>query len=287
MITTPLFRISYCRSVLAAVAGLAAVSVDAQSLLSHYTLDGTGADSGSYNKTGTLAGSAVFGSSGSGVGNFDKALSSPGTAADYFTAPTGASGEFALAAITIALWVKIDSASTSQIERLVSNITASTGFDFAISKATLGTGGAADLFEFSFGFNSTSGRVISADNQYVSDKWLFLAVTYDSANSTNNVKFYSGSETAGVVLNDTLTSVGSGSIASSASALEIGGTPASTGDRNPVALFNDVRIYDGALTSVQLEALRAGALIPEPSQYAMIFGLLSLAGIVVRRGARR
>jgi hypothetical protein len=245
MITTPLFRFYYCRSVLAAVAGLAAVSVDAQSLLSHYTLDGTGADSGSYNKAGTLAGSAVFGGSGSGVGNFDKALSSPGAAADYFTAPTGANGEFALGAITIALWVNIDSASTSQIERLVSNITASAGFDFAISKATLGTGaGGADLFEFSFGFNSTSARVISAANS-------------------------------------------SGSIASSTSALEIGGTPASSGDRNPVALFNDVRIYDGALTGVQLEALRAGALIPEPSQYAMIFGLLSLGAIVVRRGARR
>lgn len=268
-----------------AVACLFAASLDAQTLLSHYTLDGNGTDTGTVGVNGTPTGSAAYGASGSGVGIFDQALSSPGGTNDYFTAATADNAAFALDAITIALWVKIDSTTSSQIDRLVSNVTGSSGFDFTISKTTAGAGaGGADLFEFSFGFNGPSTRVTSADSQYVSDKWLFLAVTYDSANAADNVKFYSGSETTNVLLNDTLTSFTTGSIAISSSALEIGGTPASTGDRSPTALFNDVRIYSGALTLSELETLRADVVpVPEPSQYALLFGAASLGAIALRR----
>lgn len=287
MITTPSFRSSYRRIALVAAVGLSAVGLHAQTLLSHYTLDGAGTDSGTVGVNGTLTNQAVYGASGSGVGTFDKALSTADGTNDFFSAATGGNAAFGLSAITIALWVNIDSANLTEIDRLVSNITGSSGFDFTISKVTVAGGaGGADLFEFSFGFNSTGARVTSADAQYVSDKWLFLAVTYDSGNATNNVNFYSGSEAAGVLLNDTLTSATSGSIAASSSALEIGGTPASTGDRSPAALFNDVRVYSGALSLSQLEAIRV-TVIPEPSQYALLFGVLSLGAIAARRNGRR
>jgi len=267
---------------MAAAGGLLVVTAQAQSLISHYTLDGVLTDSGSVNALGTLNNSAVFTTNGSGVGIFNEALSTGDGVNRYFSAPTANNAAFGVSAITIALWVKVDSAATTQIERFVSNVATSSGFDFAISSYSVGAGaGGADLFDISFGFNSVSDRVISADAQYVSDKWLFLAVTYDGTNA----RFYSGSETTGVFLNDTVAKTGS--IVASASALEIGGTPASTGDRSPVALFNDVRIYNGALTDLQLEALRAGVMIPEPSQYALIFGLLSVGGIAMARNRGR
>jgi hypothetical protein len=270
---------------LSVVIGLMGATLQAQTLTSHYTLDGNGTDSGSVAVDGTLFGSAAFGSSGSGVGIFDKALSTADGTNDYFTAATGGKTEFGVSAITIALWVNIDSGANN--DRLVSNLTTTSGFDFSINNYSANGGGAGvDSYNLAFGFNSTSGAVQSSSAKYVTDKWLFLAVTYDSSIlSGDNVSFYSGDLTTGVSLNST--SAKSGSIAASASALEIGGTPATGTDRSPAALFNDVRIYNDVLTDVQLESLRAGALIPEPSQYALIFGLMSVGAITMRHNRRR
>jgi hypothetical protein len=276
---TPRICFLFSRASMVAAIGLLAATVHAQSLISHYTLDGNGTDSGSIGVNGTLANSAAYTTNGSGVGIFNEALSTGDGVNRYFSAATANNAAFGVSAITIALWVNIDSANSGGVvDRLVSNATASSGFDFTISKSTTGAGG-AELFEFSFAINTTSAGAISADAQYVSDKWLFLAVTYDGA----NIRFYSGSETAGLLLNDVVAKTGS--IVTSSSALEIGGTTATTNDRSPAALFNDVRIYDGALTSVQLEAIRVSA-IPEPSQYALIFGLLSVGGIAMSRRRR-
>ena len=275
MITSASFSPGRVLSV--AAFGLLAVTASAQTLVSHYTLDGVGTDSGSIAVNGTLAGSAVYGASGSGVGRFDKALSSPGAATDYFTAATGNKSALGGSALTIVLWVNIDSITSGQIDRLVSNITASTGFDLTVANTTPASG--VGSFALAFGFNDTSTRATSNDASYVLDKWLFLAVTYDGA----NIKFYSGDETTSLGLTDTAAKTGSISVSSSA--LEIGGTPVTPNDRNPTALFNDVSIYNGALTLSQLEALRVSA-IPEPSHYALILSALS-AGLLVVRGRRR
>lgn len=273
---------SYRRLLMSAAACLCAAGLNAQSLISHYTLDGDGTDSGSLGFDGAPSGSAAYGASGSGVGIFDKALSTADGTNDFFAAPVSGTSPFALNAITISLWVNIDSAAST--DRLISNITASSGFDLFIANYSAGTGaGGADGFRLTFGINGTGGGngVSSDDAQYVTDKWLFIAVTYDGA----NVNFYSGSEATSLILNDTVAKTGS--IASSSSALEIGGTPVTGNDRSPTALFNDVRIYDGALTLAQLEALRADVVaVPEPSQYALLFGAASLGFIALRRHRR-
>lgn len=84
----PRLRLPRGRFLLPALA-LSALSpvcgLQAQTLLSHYTLNGTTADAGSVNAGGTLNGSATFGASGSGVGLFDQAL---------VTGQTGASNYF-------------------------------------------------------------------------------------------------------------------------------------------------------------------------------------------------
>lgn len=267
---------------LAATLGALAINAPAQTLLSHYTLDGSGNDTGSVAVNGTLKGDASFGAAGTGVGSFNQAFSTGDGSNDYFSALTGGNAAFGLNAITVALWVNIDSGATS--DRLVSNITGTSGFDLFLNNYSAGTGaGGADAFRLTFAINGTSGGngVTSINPQYVSDKWLFIAVTYDSA----NVRFYSGSETLGLVLNDTVAKTGS--IAASASNLEIGGTPATTNDRSPAALFNDVRIYDGALSLSEIEAIRASAVIPEPSNMALIIGALLTGFIATKRRLKR
>lgn len=271
---------SFRRAVMVAGMGLVAVVAQAQTPLLHYTLDGSGTDSGLIGVNGTLAGNAVYGASGSGVGRFDKALSTVDGTNDYFTAATGGNSALSGSALTIALWVNMDSASSSVIDRLVANASGSTGFDFGINSYSAGTGaGGADAFTLTLALNSVSGGSVSTSAGYVSDKWLFLAVTYDGA----NIRFYSGDETTGLGLNTTAAKTGS--IVASSAALEVGGTPATTNDRSPAALFNDVRIYNSALTLSQLESIRVSA-IPEPSQGALILGALAAGLIVVRRGRR-
>jgi len=277
MITTSLhFRLRPI--VLAAAVSLFAVAAHAQTLLLHYTLDGNGTDTGSLGKNGALVGSAAYTTTSSGVGNFGEALSTANGTDDYLSAPTGGNAALGLSAMTLAFWVNIDSGANS--DRLISNITTTSGFDLFLANYSAGTGaGGADAFRLTFGINGTAGgnTVVSDDAQYVSDKWLFIAVTYNST----SVKFYSGSETTGLVLNDTVAKTGS--IVASASNLEIGGTPATTSDRSPTALFNDVRIYDAALSLSDLEAIRGGAVsIPEPSGYAMVFGAISLGFLALK-----
>lgn len=267
------------KSLALAVLGLLPIAAEAQSLISRYTLDGTGDDTGSLNIDGTLFGTGAFTTGGGvGAGNFNNSLS-VGPAAGYLTAATANNAAFGLGAITIALWVNVDTAAAN--DRFVSNLTTTSGFDFSIFSYSAGTGaGGADSFNIGFGFNSTSGAVQNVSAKYVSDKWLFLAVTYDSSLASNQVSFFSGDETAGVTLNGTGSKTGS--IAASSQALRIGSTPASGADRTPTALFNDVRIYAGALNPAQLEAIRASA-IPEPSSYAAVAGLAALGGVFLRR----
>lgn len=261
----------------AAALGLLAVSAQAATLLSSYTFDGNGNDAGSLGVNGSISGTGAYTADGTGVGGFGGAFSTGDGTNDYFAAPTAGNAAFGLNSITIALWVNIDSGATS--DRLVSNITGTTGFDLFLNNYSAGTGaGGADSFRLTFAINGTSGGsgVTSINSSYVSDKWLFLAVTYDGA----NVRFYSGDETTSLLLNDTLAKTGS--IGASASNLEIGGTPATTNDRSPDALFDHVRIYDGALTLGELEAIRVST-IPEPSTYAPLLGAMAMVLVAAKR----
>jgi hypothetical protein len=251
-----------------------ASSAQSQTLLSHYNLDGSLSDSGSLGIDGELINQASF--TTGGVGIFDQALSTADGTQDFFRADTSSNSAFNLDAITITLWVNLSQANDG--DRLVSSLTATTGFDLYLKKDYLTDGD----FRLSFGFNSTSGAVQSTDNAaYQLDQWVFIAVTYDSTiTGSDNVFFYVGDEASGVVMNDSGSKTGS--ILTSTQDLEIGGTPASTSDRTPTALFNDVRIYDGALDLASLESVRT-AVIPEPSQAALLFGFVTVGALALKR----
>src|SRR5690606_26745024 len=103
-----------------------------------------------------------------GVGKFSQALSTADGTQDYLTAATGDNTAFGLDKITIALWVNITSGATS--DRLVSNITGSSGFDFFLNNYSAGTGtGGADSFRLTFALNGTGGGdgTTSQDAKYI------------------------------------------------------------------------------------------------------------------------
>lgn len=271
MIKSPLFS---CRAaLLAAAVGVFVVSANGQTPLLHYTLDGTLDDFGSLNVEGSLVNQANYSASGTGFGRFDRALSTADGTQDYFLADTSNSASLAMNAMTMAMWVNIGAGATN--DRLVSNLgPGGGGFDLYLNNVS---GGA---FQLSYGFNTAGSIVTSSNAQYVMGDWLFIAVTYDGA----NVRFYSGTDEVSLNLNTTLGKTGG--ITASATGFEIGGTPVTDKERSPVALFNDVRIYGEALSETQLEAIRQSAIIPEPSTYAMIFGVLALGFVAVRKRRR-
>ena len=256
---------------------LASTTLRGQALLSHYTLNGSGDDSGSLGIDGELIGDASY--TEGGVGIYNQALSTADGTQDFFRADTSGNTAFDLSAITISLWVNVSALNDG--DRLVSSVTSTTGFDLYLKKDNLSAGD----FRLAFGFNSTSGAVQSSDNVgYQANEWVFLAVTYDSTiESGDDVFFYLGSETNAVTMNDSGVKGGAtGTITTSTQDLEIGGTPATSGDRTPSALFNDVRIYNGALDMTALEAVRTAA-IPEPSQFAWFAGFIAVCATIVRR----
>lgn len=268
---------------MAAALSLTAVVASAQTPLSHYTLNGNGNDLGSLDKDGAPNGAGAATYVNEAIGKFSQSLSVGSGTQDYFVAPTG--GAYgALNALTITLWVNIASAQND--DRLVSNLTKSnTGFDFSLKGYKSGDSGDPDTFRVAFNYNGTSNARESTSSTYVTGEWLFLAVTFDGASRT--ALFYGGNESSFDFIDSGVLDAAKGSsIASSTAGLEIGGTPASDADRTPNALFNDVRIYGEVLSQSQLNDIRLAA-IPEPSTYAMIFGVLALGFVVVRKRLRR
>lgn len=259
---------------MAALLALTAAGAQGQTLISHYSLDNTLEDSGTLGIDGELINQASFVTGG--AGSFDYALSTLDGTQDFFRADTSSNTAFNLDAITISMWVNVS--AFADTDRLVSSVTGSNGFDLYLKTGALTDGD----YRLSFGFNSTSGAEQSADNAgYQLDEWVFLAVTYDSTIvSGDNVFFYLGNEANSVVMNDS--GAKSGSIVTSTSDLEIGGTPATSSDRTPTALFNDVRIYNGALDVTALESLRVAA-IPEPAHCGIMLGALLMTIVVVKR----
>jgi hypothetical protein len=109
--------------------------------------------------------------------------------------------------------------------------------------------GGVDSFAFAF----------STDDTGAGNSWTFLAVTYDGTTSFDNTRFYVGDEVTVTSELGTPGSLLSGAVASTSGAADfgVGFTDAdNTFDFSAVGFQDDVRVYDGALTLSQLEAVR-------------------------------
>lgn len=278
-----IFR-NFPRRVLLSIGLLATAPLAHSALLLRYSFDDQAnptADSGTGTAApGTLigAGSSFVTNTPSGTGyafstNGSNSYVTTGTSAlpDTGTVPTKLNS---LTTFTITTWVNF-AALPATNDRLVSNWLSPAGFDFRI--------GSVGTSDFQLYLTADDQNSVSTINFSTLNSWVFLAVTYDGTTTTNNVRFYTGSTGAAASQFGSTLSNTAGTLGASGSDTQVGGSPATTGDRSPNARFDDVRIYDQALSQSELEAIRLEA-VPEPTTAILsALGILALAG-VRRRG---
>lgn len=112
---------------------------------------------------------------------------------------------------------------------------------------------------------------------------MFLAVTYDGTLTTNNIAFYTGSTSSGVMQLGLSVSSNAGILGDNSLPFQVAGTAQTTGDRTPLGYFDDIRIYEGVASAEFLEGVRLQN-IPEPSSTALL--LCGIAGAGLRRWRR-
>lgn len=109
--------------------------------------------------------------------------------------------------------------------------------------------------------------------------WVFFAATYDASDlNNNNLIMYKGTPTTSASAVDTF-DAGAHSFNYTAAPFTVGNNSAN--NRGFEGQMDNVRIYDEVLTSSQVEAIRAGELIPEPATLTLLLG--ALAGLLLYR----
>lgn len=272
------------------------VTLDAQTLLVHYDLNEGSGTTATDSTTGTasdgtLGGNATWSTNTPDGSGSSLSLTKNATDANFVSA--GSSEVNALTSFTITLWFNAQGTVTAG-DRLLSTLSSGTfkGFDLNLQALTStatnisasgfrlgllvdGTSGGSALF-------SSAGTSVNASNQ-----WVFLAVSYDGTKTTDNVSFYTGTSGSAVTQLGVVGTLNMGAVDSTTGSLQIGNTTATTGDRTPTGLFDDVRVYSGVASSGFLNDVRLDNLssVPEPSTCAAVAGALALVatGILRRR----
>ncbi len=112
---------------------------------------------------------------------------------------------------------------------------------------------------FDFGFSvGAVGSEGDGDVQGASD-WVFLAVTYDGTATTDNLKFYSGSNANAVTQLGVSQTANAGAVRTTAGLANFGAgftDAAPTADFAAEGLQDDIRVYDNVLDLAALEAVR-------------------------------
>ncbi len=187
-----------------------------------------------------------------------------------------------LGTLTLTAWVNLQGAPAHG-NRIMSKQLASgnfDGFSFAFNNP-----GSGDIAADNFGLNlalggsggftfSQSGGNLSADNE-----WLFVAVTYDGTQTSDNVIFYSGDVAEPVSLFSTLSSDVGALVPND---VDFRVAAQSEGTTSAPVWLDDIRVYGSVLDATQLDDVRL-ANVPEPSAYALLTGGLFLGLVLVRR----
>ncbi|QNN21699.1 LamG domain-containing protein [Planctomycetales bacterium ZRK34] len=157
-----------------------------------------------------------------------------------------------LGSLTITAWVNFQSTPDGNdriVSKLFNNSGPLTGWDFRMANS--GFLGFSELN--ATGFNTTQ----SAGSISTGPGWQFIAVSYNAG--SKSATFYSGAEAAAVASLGG-SSNGAFSVPGDTTAdVRVGSTAGSSSDRSPDALFDDVRVYAGALSGSQIETVRREA----------------------------
>jgi hypothetical protein len=224
-------------------------------------------------------------------GGFGSSLDLRDDAATYKHALSGDANKLdGLTSLTLTTWLNVE-AYTSGNNRLVAKQAASTfgGFNWSMN-ATPNSGPVGpDNFRLGMfiGNNVSSGAGdfgfgFSSDDVDAHDKWVFLAVTYDGTQASNNTKFYIGGENSPVVQLGSAQTLPQLTIDAGGALFGVGYTDAApAADTSVIGYQDDVRVYGSALTLDDLNSVRLEN-VPEPGVGAVL-ALLAAAAFRRRR----
>lgn len=193
--------------------------------------------------------------------------------------------------MTISTWLNVSSYPGGNVRLASKQEPSGSGFTFNMnSTVNDGTVGADDFKLFfaaagagAAGFTfGTSSADVDANTISAADNWVFLAVTYDGTQGSNNTRFYIGDADTPVAELGTAQTLGQVTIDGGAGRFGVGFTDAApTADLSVDGFQDDVRVYGEALSLGDLDTIRLQN-IPEPSSIAA-FGALGLLSLRRRR----
>lgn len=152
--------------------------------------------------------------------------------------------------LTMTAWINLRGTPSAN-DRILSKLSATAGYDLKIANSSV------NIFP-GLSINGTSSRDASVAVN-ASNRWVFIAVTYDATITNSAIRFYAGSSNEVVYslsTHDKPTFFGGEIILSNANTFRVGSTAVTTADRTPPAWFDDVRVYSKVLTQLELEQVR-------------------------------
>jgi hypothetical protein len=151
--------------------------------------------------------------------------------------------------LTLTCWLNLQGDPAQNDRIWDKTVTGPLGWSFNFA-----TGPATNISLF-FSANVNTGTFNSTGIN-ASNRWVFLALTFNGSAITNNLVLYAGSATNAVSAVGTLT-LAQTSLTNNAGLFRVGSTAASGSDRTPPAWLDDVRIYtNAALSAADLELVR-------------------------------
>jgi hypothetical protein len=176
-----------------------------------------------------------------------------------------------LGALTLTTWLNVEQ-YTSGNHRLAAKQAAGTfgGFSWNMNAApNTGTVG-PDNFRLAIflGNNVSSGAAdfgggFSTEDVDAHDKWVFLALTYDSSQASDNTRFYIGGVNTPVMQLGAPLTLPQLTVEGGTSRFGVGFTDAApAADTSVIGYQDDVRVYGSALSVGELEGVRFEGVIP-------------------------
>lgn len=139
-----------------------------------------------------------------------------------------------------------------------------TGFDLITSQSNASGFTTMSASEFSLGLMQESGFARSTVDVDAENKWVFIGMTYDATKNTDNLRFYTGSETSSVSILGSPVDLPGGLATNNAIDFTVGGAGPIFADLTLPARIDDVRIYNGVLAENSFELIRRNNLSSAP-----------------------
>jgi len=166
----------------------------------------------------------------------------------------------AIQAFTLTTWINLR-ANPGANTRIISLHNSAFGFDWRINN-THASPFSKNNFSMTLKVDQTDATSSTAIQP--ADGWLFLAVSYDGTQTSENVRFFAGSETSEVAQVGAAMTLNEGPTSSTIVGLRIGSS-VGFGGNVPHAWFDEVRLYNRVLTELELkEVRRSGAGLAPP-----------------------